>query len=257
MIGDLEHLARHVAELVAVSGPAALGLMLRIGAIMALLPGLGDTVVPARVRLGLTLAFALVVWPALPVHPHVTLAALVVSETGIGLVLGVGLRLLVQALQIAGTIAAQSVSLSQVLGGAGVDPQPAMAQLLMMAGVTLALMAGLHVRMAELIVLSYAWLPPGQMLTGADMAQWGVARVGHAFGLAFSLALPFVILSLLYNLALGAINKAMPQLMVAFVGAPAITLGGLALLMLTAPLLLPLWHGTFLALLSDPTGLPR
>ena len=46
-----------------------------------------------------------------------------------------------------------------------------------------------------------------------------------SFALALSLAAPFVIASLLYNVALGVINKAMPQLMVAFVGAPAITCG--------------------------------
>ncbi|MFC3118840.1 flagellar biosynthetic protein FliR [Jhaorihella thermophila] len=38
--------------------------------------------------------------------------------------------------------------------------------------------------------------------------------------LPFSLSAPFVIASLLYNLTLGAINRAMPQLMVTLVGAP-------------------------------------
>jgi glycosyltransferase involved in cell wall biosynthesis len=37
---------------------------------------------------------------------------------------------MMHALQIAGTIAANMTSLSQLLGGAGVDPQPAMAQIL-------------------------------------------------------------------------------------------------------------------------------
>jgi flagellar biosynthetic protein FliR len=44
----------------------------------------------------------------------------------------------------------------------------------------------------------------------------------------------------------------MPQLMVTFVGAPAITLGALALLMLSAPILLGLWHEGFTAFLADP-----
>ena len=37
----------------------------RVGAVMALLPGFGEQVIPARVRLGLAIAFALVVWPML------------------------------------------------------------------------------------------------------------------------------------------------------------------------------------------------
>ncbi|MEM8699663.1 MAG: flagellar biosynthetic protein FliR, partial [Pseudomonadota bacterium] len=56
---------------------------------------------------------------------------------------------------------------------------------------------------------------------------------------------------------LGAINRAMPQLMVAFVGAPAITAGGLALLALAAPLILTLWLDRLDQALAFPLGAPR
>ena len=75
----------------------------------------------------------------------------------------------------------------------------------------------------------------GLPVPAADVAAWGTARVAQAFALGFSLAAPFVIAGFAYNLALGAINRAMPQLMVAFIGAPAITAGGLLILMLAAP----------------------
>ncbi len=71
--------------------------------------------------------------------------------------------------------------------------------------------------------------PWGGGLASPDLARWGLAQVSRSFALAFSLAAPFVIAGLLYNVALGVINRAMPQLMVAMVGAPAITLGGIAL----------------------------
>ena len=80
--------------------------------------------------------------------------------------------------------------------------------------------------------------PVGKMLAAPDLAEWGVLQVGRAFSLAFSLALPFVIAALLYNLALGIVNRAMPALAVSFIGAPALTLGGLILFALAAPLLL-------------------
>ncbi|MCC5992460.1 MAG: flagellar biosynthetic protein FliR [Rhodobacteraceae bacterium] len=233
---------------------------LRVGAMMALLPAFGEMVVPVRVRLAVTLAFTLVVTPAVaPALPELVLApgpllTFVMTEALAGLVLGAGLRLFVIVLQTAGTIAAQATSLSQFIGGAGADPQPAMAQLLVMAGLALAVMAGLHVRLAELLILSYSLFPAGQFLPGSDLADWGSARVAHAFRLAFTLAMPFVILSLVYYVALGAINKAMPQLMVAFVGAPAITFAGLALLFLTAPLILPIWQQGFHSFIADPTG---
>ena len=88
---------------------------------------------------------------------------------------------------------------------------------------------------------SYEILPMGLPVPAADVAAWGTARVAQAFALGFSLAAPFVIAGFAYNLALGAINRAMPQLMVAFIGAPAITAGGLLILMLAAPVILHFW----------------
>ena len=73
-----------------------------------------------------------------------------------------------------------------------------------------------------------------------------------AFTLAFTLAAPFVITSVVYNLALGVINRAMPQLMVAFVGAPVITFGAIFLLFLSAPLVLTVWNAEFTSFLGNP-----
>jgi flagellar biosynthetic protein FliR len=238
---------------------------LRVGAMMALTPAFGEQAVPMRLRLGLALAFTLIVAPA--AAPAILAAApalagsgqgdlaalrLLATEVTAGLVLGLGLRIFVMALQMAGTIAAQASSLAQFFGGAGVDPQPAMAQLLLIGGLALAVMAGLHLRLAEALILSYDLLPPGVFAPAAMLADWGLAQVTRAFGLAFSLAAPFTIAALLYNAALGVINRAMPQLMVAFVGAPALTLGGLLLLFLAAPLMLAVWSQAFDLFLSDP-----
>ena len=65
-----------------------------------------------------------------------------------------------------------------------------------------------------------------------------------------------MIAALIYNVAIGVINRAMPQLMVAFVGAPAITAGGLILLVLTTPYLLSVWLEALNSHLSDPFGAP-
>ena len=61
-----------------------------------------------------------------------------------------------------------------------------------------------------------------------------------------------MIAGLIYNVALGAINRAMPQLMVSMIGAPAQTLGGLALLMIALPTGLMVWNDAFDAFLSNP-----
>jgi flagellar biosynthetic protein FliR len=234
------------------------GTFARIGAAFALIPVFGERVIPARIRLAGALAMTAVVAPAVPVVPApgdpLALGLFLMSETLVGVILGMALRLMVMALQIAGTIAAQATSLAQAFGGAGVDPQPAIAQLLVMGGLALAVLSGFAERLAQFLVLSYELFPAGDWPNPADVARWGTGRIAHSFALAFSLAAPFVIAASLYNLALGAINRAMPQLMVAFVGAPALTLGGLALLLLAAPLMLGVWLPGLTEALANPAG---
>ncbi len=237
-----------------------LAVFLRIGACFIVLPGLGEQMIPMRVRLGAALAFTVFLTPALLPELNVTdtipSLSTFYSEALAGLIIGLALRLLVHALQIAGVIAAQSTSLSQIMGGASPDPQPAMGAILMLGGLTLALISGLHIHLVGTFLRSYDVLPFGDLPGPRDLGAWGIDQVRESFGLALSLAAPFLIASLLYNVALGVINKAMPQLMVAFVGAPAITWGGLVLLLVTTPFILPIWLHAFEGALAAPLG-PR
>ncbi len=238
----------------------AFAVFLRVGAAMALFPAFGERSVPERVRLMLALGFTLVVLPA--AEPMVTPAinggvrpiTFLLTETVAGLAIGISIRLFVLALQVAGAMAAQATSLAQIFGGQNADPQPAMGHVLMVSGLALAVMLGLHIRLAEMLILSYDIFPPGQLPGAELLSSWGLSRVVRAFALAFTLAAPFVIASLVYNVALGVINRAMPQLMVAFVGAPAITAGGLMLLLVTAPIAIGLWHDALAQFLSNPFG---
>lgn len=227
---------------------------LRVGAAVSLLPALGEQAVPQRVKLSAALAMTLIV---LPMAPEAAFSMMAVGgEVVTGLALGMGLRLMILGLQTAGTLAAQSVSLTQMFGSMGPEPQPIVANVLTLAALVLFLTLGGLSRSVELLVLSYQVVPTGQAPDPAVLAEWGLGRVIWVFGLAFSLAAPFVLASLLYNLALGAINRAMPALMVSFIGAPALTLGGLGLLALGAPLMLEVWRGALATALAAPFGGP-
>ncbi|MEL6169682.1 MAG: flagellar biosynthetic protein FliR [Pseudomonadota bacterium] len=255
---DIAHIVEGVAGL-----SVAFGLVfLRAGAIMAVLPAFGEQFVPMRVRLVATLAFAVLVAPAVSdaapplLEAGKTWPTLVLNEVLAGLMLGLAVRLLVLALVMAGTMAATAMSLTQLLGGAAVDPQPAMSGIFWLAGLALAAQSGLHVNLVTALAETYDILPIGKGFESGDLAEWGTARVTHAFALAFTFAAPFVIASVVYNAALGAINRAMPTLMVAFVGAPAITGGALVLMALTLPFILPIWLGVLDRTLSAPFMAP-
>ncbi len=255
-----------LADLLALSEAgfwAAVLVFLRVGAMMALLPVFGEQAVPVRVRLALTLAFTAVVLPAIaPLMQGMSLTpgrllAQAGAEVLAGLLMAMMLRLFVNGLQVAGTIAAQATSLSQIFGGsAGADPAPAIGHVLVIGGLALATLAGLHVRVATWIIDGYLLIPPGTLPAPATVAEVGLAQVARVFALGFTLAAPFVVASLIYNVTLGVINRAMPQLMVAFVGAPAITAGALMLLLLSAPLLLPIWVQALIGFMAAPFGAP-
>lgn len=233
---------------------------LRVGPVMSLFPGFGEQMVPMRIKLMLALMFTLVVSPAVAtqlsdtVRQPPALAWLILSETAIGLLLGIGIRLFLLALQTAGSIAAQATSLAQIVGSAGVTPLPAIGHLLVVGGLALAMMLGLHVRVAAMVVLTYDLFPVATLPDAAAVTAWGIRQVAGAFALAFTLAAPFVIVSVLYNLTLGIINRAMPQLMVVFVGAPVITAGGLGLLLLLAPTMLTIWIQALEGFVANPFG---
>lgn len=235
-------------------------LFLRVGTAMLLLPAFGEQVVPMRLRLMAGVAFTALLLPILqpqiaPLLPAAGIAPIhLLSEPAIGLLFGAGLRLMVHALQIAAVLIAQSTSLAQAFSGTGPEPLPAIGHLLTLAGLTLALIGGLPVRLVAAFLATYDILPPGQLPQGAVVMGWGVATVAESFGLGFSLAAAFVIAGLLYNVALGVINRALPQLMVVFIGAPLLTAGAILLLLQSAPLLLEVWHGALVARLTLPFG---
>ena len=104
------------------------------------------------------------------------------------------------------------------------------------------------------IIETYDALPAGTLPQAGDVKVWGVMSVSKTFALAFTLAAPFLVASVIYNVALGAINKAMPQLMVAMVGAPAITAGGLILLAICLPSAIVIWQHRLTSFLSNPFG---
>ena len=226
---------------------------LRVGAAMALLPAFGETVVPQRIRLMLGVAFTTIVLPAVAENPVAQVQLLQPAvEVAMGLILGMGVRMFILALQTTAAIVANAMSLAQLFGGTGPEPQPAIGNLLAMAAMALAVTLGLHVKLVSLFLLSYQMVPPGVFPDWTLITQWGVAQISQSFALSFQLAAPFVVAALLYNMALGVINRAMPQLMVTTVGAPVLTGGALVLMALLVPLILTVWHNALDGFLANP-----
>lgn len=239
----------------------AMGVFARVGAAAFLVPGLGERSLSVRIRLMASLAITLMLVPLIrgfeTQAPTTTVALMLMlmAEAASGLVIGLAFRFLVYALQIAGMIAAQHLSVAQMFGaGVAPEPEPTISTLLAMGGITLALMAGLHVHLIASLVELYAVLPFGKFPLSADLALWSIARVSETFALGVALAAPFVAVGFAYNLALGALNRAMPQLLVALVGVPALVWIGMVVLALVLPALMDAWTVRLERIMDDPLG---
>ncbi|MEO0819210.1 MAG: flagellar biosynthetic protein FliR [Pseudomonadota bacterium] len=242
----------------------AAAVVTRIGAALLLVPGLGERGVPMRIKLGVTLALTALVLPlladrataeAMPVGRPEALALLLLSEAATGLALGFAFRTLVFTLQIAGTVAAQNITISHIFGnGLAPEAEPTLASFLAMGGIAILMVGGLHVELVLALSRLYALLPPGAVFATDRLADWSVRRTAELFALGISLAMPFVLVGFAYNLALGALSRAMPQLLVALVGVPLLVGLGIGTLWLVLPELFSRWIDVASGLLADPLG---
>ena len=106
----------------------------------------------------------------------------------------------------------------------------------------------------RVLIVSYDIMPLGAFPGTSETGEWAAERAAYSFAAALSLALPFVVVGFIYNLAIGAANRAMPQLMVAFVGIPAVTFAGMVLLAIAAPVILSVWLDMLQDILLTLTG---
>ena len=221
----------------------------RISALVFFLPGLGEQIIPIRVRLTVAMAITIILAPLLITGTQAPLtvsatAAIFAAEALSGALIGFSIRIAIFTIQTAGSIISQSMSLSQLFGSSiDVQPESPIGTLLMFVATVIAVSSGLHFEAVRVLIISFEILPLGEFPGASETGQWASERAAYSFAAALSLSLPFVLLGFIYNLAIGAANRAMPQLMVAFIGVPAITLAGLVMLALTAPILLDVWIG--------------
>ena len=172
-----------------------------------------------------------------------------------GAFLGFAFRLTIFVLQVLGNIASQALSISQPLGqGITMEPNTTISTMLMMVGVTLLMTADFHVEAFGILYKSYEVFPLGSTPDFDRMAYMLTQKAMGIFEISVTLAFPFILLNFVYNLLLGFVNRAMPQLLVSFVGMPAITGVGMVLLAIAAGTLLIAWMKYFVVYSNQLIG---
>ena len=238
---------------------AFLLLFARVGSVLMLLPVFSEEAVPGQVMLllalGLTLALSgLLGGNVLPhAHDESALLGLLLAELLAGLSLGMLVKLFFQAIGMAGSLVSMQVGLSSALL---FDPSlggqvPVLAKLCALAAALVCLGLGIHHLWIAAIVRSYSVFPVGAVPNLGDLAQLAVATVGQSFALAVSLAGPFLVYGLLFNLALGFSSRLAPAIQVFFIAQPLNLLLGLALFAGTIGAMLTIFGDQFALWLQD------
>ena len=213
----------------------------RLGSVIMLLPGFGEAYVSPRVRLLFALVLSVVVLPLVAQHlPNmpdspIVLVIHLVTEVFIGVFIGISVRFLVSALQMAGTVLAYQSSLANafVFDPASAQQSALSSAFLSTTGVLLIFVTNLHHLMLAGIIDSYQVFEVGASLPVSDMSETAARLLGRSFVLAMQIAAPFVVVGLLFSLGVGLVNRLIPQVQVFFIAMPMQIAGGFLVLSLT------------------------
>lgn len=225
----------------------------RLGTAAMIMPGIGDSFVPERIRLHMALGLSFILFPLtanyIPAEIPGTfqLATLVATELVIGLFFGTIARIFMMALDTAGMI----LSISSGLGNAQVfNPSLAtqgslMGAFMSVTGVVVLFATGLHHLLIKGILDSYILFPVGEIPHTGSMAEFLAKAVSASFSIGLKISAPFIVLTLLVYIGMGVLSRVMPQVQVFMIALPLQILLSIVLLTLTVMGMFVYWISQF------------
>lgn len=217
--------------------------LFRVMGFLMVAPVVGSQLVPARIRLIVAVAIAVLMVPVLPPVPQIealSLQAIILigQQLLIGLALGYFLQMVFQTLVLAG----QMIAMQMGLGFASMmDPTngvnvAVVSSFYLMFGTMLFIALDGHLTMIEVLVQSFYSLPITEEFDFASTSLMSiVSSISWVFSSAMVIALPALTALLITNVAFGIMTRAAPQLNIFALGFPVALLLGVFLMWLTLP----------------------
>jgi flagellar biosynthetic protein FliR len=212
----------------------------RVGAMVMVLPSLGELNIPTRFRLTIALLLTAMLLPlhrnAYTIDLRAVGPGLIVlgEEILIGVMLGLTARVAMSALQLTGSVVAQQLGLGFVTE---VDPTQGQQGMLVgnfltILALTLIFSTDLHYLVIAALDDSYSLFRPGEVPLLGDMAALSTKTFAGAFRVGIQLSAPFLVFGLVFNFGLGLLSRLMPQMQVFFIGVPLSIMVGLLILIM-------------------------
>jgi len=216
--------------------PNFLFILLRVSIFISFLPILGGNQSPVQFRIGLAVVISMLMTPVIQfeiAENHIPM--MIVKEIFLGMALGLTVRLLFLAVNMAGAFISQTIGMSIATAF-----NPEMGQSTQIAEIygTIALLYFLvldvHHDLIFVFVKSFELLPAGHVNIQAVIPEM-LSMGSGLFKLAMKISAPIVVGSLITYLLSGFLYKAAPQLNIFFIVMPLNIFLGFMMMILSIP----------------------
>jgi flagellar biosynthetic protein FliR len=196
---------------------AAVLVMIRLSGLMVFAPLFSSAAIAPRIKAGFVIAMTVLLAPAVAAVPNarVTLdVKSILGELGVGLVFGLSLMMLNEALTFAGTLLGIqfSFSLVNLMDPNSMIDTPVLGQMLGWLGVLVIIGAGLDRSLLAALVRSFSTVPVGQAVIEAKTGAALAMMAGGIFLAGLQLAAPVIAATLAVEVVIALVSRLSPQL---------------------------------------------
>ncbi|UCD35205.1 MAG: flagellar biosynthetic protein FliR [Nitrospiraceae bacterium] len=226
--GDVTAMSRYAGNFLLI--------LLRAGIFLSLLPVIGAKQLPAQFRLGLAVFISLLLTPVInvPVAEY-SIALLVLKEMIVAAALGLTVRFVFLAVNMAGTFMSYAMGLSMArVFNPEVGQDTLVAEVYGIFTMLIFLSLDAHHDLIYVFVKSFELLPAGHFRPEPLLPE--IVSMGTGlFALALKISAPVMVGLLIVHLLSGFLYKVAPQMNIFFITMPLNILLGIVLMLLTIP----------------------
>lgn len=231
----------------------------RIGGCFMVLPGFSTARIPTQIRLFIAVAVSMAVLPVMwdQIYPQVSnkghsYILLVAVETAIGTVIGLVARYYVLGLQFAGTVLTMMMGFNAPPTADVLEDtaENQLTNMISFTGLLVLFLLDFHHLIFDALVRSYMVMPIGSQYDPQGVLILLTNTLGETFFIMLRLASPFILYGLLFNVAIGFVNKLAPQIPIYFISMPYLIAGGMFLLYFGIAAMLKLFADGFVPVMQ-------
>ena len=229
-------------------------LVSRIGGIVTAFPMLSGRTVPAQIKIALVVMLGIALSPLIRFPPlsrdAIEMTAGLASELLIGLVIGLAVRLLFGALEVAGDLLGTQIGFGavQLLDPMTAQQSPLISEYFRIIASLVFLSLNAHMVVVAAIVSSYDAIPPFGARLSPAIGEEVLQLSQHMFLVVLQLAAPVLVAMILINVLLAMLGRAVTQINVFVLSFPLTIAGGLLVLGLALPYTVSLFEREFTGL---------